>query len=529
MQGHYARLFESAQELSSGGGNLVFTGDDDDPETVETLAKMGYADPKMVTATVRGWHFGRYAATRSTIARERLTELTPPLLEALAATDNADMAFLAFDKLIQKLPTGVQLFSLLVSQPRLLHLIAQITGAAPKLSDTISRRPRVLDALLEPAFFQTTPSGADLQERLAAHFADARSYEDALDRARAFGQEQKFLIGVRVLTGSISVADAGAAYSRLAQTLVAGLFARVGAEFEKIHGRIAGGAAAIVGMGKLGGREMTAASDLDLMLLYDADPLAESTGGERPLPASQYYARMTQRLITALSAPTAEGSLYETDFRLRPSGNKGPIAVSLAAFETYQAEDAWTWEHMALTRARVVAGPDDFAARVEAAIRRALTRPRDADRLAADVRAMRWRIEDAKGSPSPWEMKQAPGGLIDIEFIAQYLMLRHGAARPEIFSTTTPLALGRLRAAGILDPGAAETLEAASSLYQGATQILRLAIDGAFRPADAPRGLTELLLRIGDSPDLSHLEALLAETQKKTRQIFIQIVGPVSA
>ncbi len=527
VQGHYARLFESAPQLSSTGGNLVFTGDDDDPGTIETLARMGYKDPKMVTATIRGWHFGRYAATRSTVARERLTELTPLLLEALAATENADQAFLAFDKLIQKLPAGVQLFSLLVSQPRLLNLIAAITGSAPKLSATISRRPRVLDALMEPAFFQSVPSQDELRARLEAQFAEARSYEDALDRARVFGQEQKFLIGVRVLTGSVSVAEAGAAYSRLAETLIAALFDVVSKEFEKAHGRILGGAAAVIAMGKLGGREMTAASDLDLMLLYEADPLAESVGGERALYAPQYYARLTQRLITALSAPTAEGFLYETDFRLRPSGNKGPIAVSLSSFVSYQAEEAWTWEHMALTRARVIAGPADFAERVEGAIRAALILPRSPEKLKTDALAMRRLLEKEKGSTNPWEVKQVAGGLIDVEFLAQYLLLLHGAERPEVFSTTTPDALERLRDAGLLDPGAAEALLPAYRLYQGLLQLLRLAIDGAFRPADAPRGLAELLLRVGDSPDLSHLEALLTETEKKTRDIFVGVVGPV--
>jgi glutamate-ammonia-ligase adenylyltransferase len=272
---------------------------------------------------------------------------------------------------------------------------------------------------------------------------------------------------------------------------------------------------------------MTAASDLDLMLLYDADPLVESVGGGRPLYAPQYYARLTQRLITALSAPTAEGLLYETDFRLRPSGNKGPIAVSLAAFVGYQAEEAWTWEHMALTRARVIAGPAEFTARVEAAIRAALTLPRSAEKLTTDALAMRRLLEKEKGSTNPWEVKQVAGGLIDIEFLAQYLMLLHGAARPEIFSATTPDALVRLRDAGLIDVGVAETLIGAYRLYQGLVQLPRLAVDGAFRPADAPRGLADLLLRLGDSPDLSHLEALLKETEKTTREIFVAVVGPV--
>ena len=527
VQGHYARLFEAAPELTTATGNLVFTGDDDDPETLETLAHMGYLSPKTVTETIRGWHFGRYAATRSTVARERLTELTPALLATLARTENADKAFLAFDKLVARLPAGVQLFSLLASQPRLLDLLAAIMGAAPKLAETISRRPRVVGALLEPGFFESAPGVEDLRQRLAAQFAESNSYEDALDRARIFGQEQKFLIGVRVLTGSLSVTEAGDAYTRLAETLIAGLFDRVALEFERAHGRIEDGVAAIVAMGKLGGREMTAASDLDLMLLYDADPLRESTGGERALPTAPYYARLTQRLITALSAPTAEGLLYETDFRLRPSGNKGPIAVSLGSFVDYQATEAWTWEHMALTRARVIAGPATFSERVDRAIRAALMHPRDPQKLRDDVLAMRRRLEQEKGSTNPWEVKQVAGGLIDIEFLAQYLMLREGPARPEIFSTTTPMALLRLRDAGALDPGAAETLIAASALYQGLTQLMRLAIDDAFRPADATRGLSDLLRRAADAPDLSSLEALLRETEKKTRDVFTRVVGPL--
>ncbi len=349
VESHYARLFEGAPELSTAGGNLVFTGDEDDPETLATLAQLGFERPRLVTESLRAWHFGRVPAMRSARARERLTELTPALLEALAATGAADEAFLAFDKFMNRLPAGLQLFSLLAANPHLLRLMATILGSAPKLSETISRRPRVVAALIEP------PSAGrdDLSLRFGAALAEARSYEDALDRARIFGQEQKFLIGARLLTMELTPAEAGLAYAHLADVAIRGLLQRVEEEFARRHGRIEGGAAAVVALGKLGGREMTAASDLDLMLLYDADPLTESRGGESSLSAAQYYARLTQRLISALSAPTAEGLLYEVDFRLRPSGNKGPIAVRLQAFEEYQAKDAWTWERMALTsRAR---------------------------------------------------------------------------------------------------------------------------------------------------------------------------------
>ncbi|BBU63502.1 glutamate-ammonia-ligase adenylyltransferase [Methylosinus sp. C49] len=524
VQSHYSHLFESAPQLSSQTGNLVFTGGEDDPGTLETLSRLGFAHPKTVTETIRGWHFGRYAATRSTKARERLTELTPALLEALAATENADQAFLAFDKLLAGLPAGVQLFSVLLANPTLLSLLTAITGAAPKLAATISRRPRVLDAVLEPAFFEHLPDEAELAAALARSLAETRSYEEALDAARVFGQEQKFLIGVRVLTGALSVAEAGLAYARLAERLIAALLPRVEAELARAHGRLEGGRACVVALGKLGGREMTAASDLDLMLLYDADPHAESDG-ERPLATPAYYARLTQRLISALSAPMAQGLLYEVDFRLRPSGSKGPLAVSLKAFEDYHAHEAWSWEHMALTRARVVAGASDFATIVEEAIGAALTRPRDVEKLRQDVADMRARLERDKPAKSLWDLKQAPGGLIDVEFIAQYLQLRHANAHPACLSTMTSTALERLSDFSLLDPNEAATLIEAARLYQSLTQLLRLSIDNDFDPAHAPRGLVELLLRGGEAVDIAHLEAQIVETQRATRTIFASILG----
>ncbi|MEJ1158028.1 bifunctional [glutamine synthetase] adenylyltransferase/[glutamine synthetase]-adenylyl-L-tyrosine phosphorylase [Prosthecomicrobium sp. N25] len=527
VQRHYARLFESAPQLSSGKGNLVFTGDDDDPGTIETLSRMGYARPSEVTAAIRAWHFGRYPATRSTVARERLTELTPALLEVLAATANADAAFLAFDRFVARLPAGIQIFSILVSNPRLLHLLAEIMGAAPKLAEILSRRPRVIDAVLEPAFFDTLPGEAELRARLDTYLAEASGYEEVLDRIRIFGQEQVFLIGVRILTGTLSVTQAGVAYATLAGLLVATVLRVVEAEMERVHGRVPGGAAAVVAMGKLGGREMTAASDLDLMLLYDYDPASDMSDGPKPLMAGQYYARLTQRLIAAISAPTAEGTLYAVDFRLRPSGNKGPVATRLSGFRDYHASEAWTWEHMALTRARVIAGPPAFAASVETAIRAALVRPRDLRKLKADVLEMRGLIEAEKGTRDVWDIKQAPGGLVDVEFVAQYLMLAAAARHPDVLSTNTALALAHLADRGLLDRGEAEVLIPAVRLYHHLTQVLRLALDGPFEPAKAPRGLLDLLARSNDMPDFKVLAATLTDTEAAVRAAFERLIGRV--
>ncbi len=520
VQGHYANLFEDAPTLSGGAGSLVFTGDDDDPETLETLTRMGYRQPKEVTAAVRAWHFGRIAATRSARAKERLTELTPVLLEALAETPSPDSAFNAFDQFVGRLPAGVQLFSLLWSNPHLLRLLAVILGTAPRLADLLQRRPRVFAALLEPDFFDKLPGRAALRRRLDESLADSTGYEDALDRARIFGQEQVFLIGVRILSGTVSAKDAGGAFTRLAEVLVDRLHGLAADHLAESHGTIATSDAALVAMGKLGGVEMTAGSDLDLILLYDYRGEEPQSDGRRPLPASQYYIRLTQRLVAALSAPTAEGKLYEVDMRLRPSGRAGPLATHLDGFAAYQSEEAWTWEHMALTRARVISGPEAFARRIDTVIARILATPRDEAKLKADIVDMRERIQREKGSKDPWDIKLVRGGLVDVEFIAQYLQLAHGPENPEILSQNTATALAACRKVGFLSGADAGILEPACELYHALTQVLRLCLDGPFDPKAAPRGLDHLLCQVADLPDLNRVEAHLRDTQTRVLAVF---------
>ncbi len=530
VQRHYGNLFEQSPALAATDGSLVFTGGDDDPGTLETLSRMGFQDPAAISSAIRAWHFSRYNATRSTVARERLTELTPTLLRALAATGRGDEAFRAFDRFVAGLPAGVQIFSLLASHPALLSLLSEILGGAvPRLAETLTRRPRVMDALIDPAFFGALPLADEIGRQIDTLFADARSYEECLDRARIVMQERNFLIGVRVLTNTATTLEASEAYADLADMVLDRLFARVAAELSEAHGVIEGGGAAIVAMGKLGGREMTAASDLDLMLLYDVpDPLALSNGA-RPLVAGQYYARLAQRLVTALSAPTAEGQLYEVDFRLRPSGNKGPLATSLPSFSAYQASDAWTWEHMALTRARVVTGDPRVAGKAREAIHTALVRPRDSRKLLHDVREMRGLLESEKTTGDLWDIKQAIGGLVDIEFIAQALMLRHASETPAILSTRTATALQNLTRAGFISAEGARVLARAEALYSALTQVLRLAQSGPFRPNEASTRLRNLLATTADLPSFSTLEAHLADTMAEVRAVFIELIGaPVS-
>ena len=373
VERRYAELFETAPELSTIKGNLVFTGDDEDPGTVETLTGLGYQRASEIIKIVKGWHYGRVPALQSAQARELLTELAPHLLKEFAQSGNPDEAMFAFDQFVSGLPAGIQLFAILNSNRALTSLLARILGAAPRLSDAIARRPHIFDGLIDPQFMNTVATKETLGPLLDADLERALNYESALDQARRFFSEQKFLIGIRYFGGSISTHQAGQAFSDLAEVMISSLLSRVQSEFEIRHGKIAGGKICILAMGRLGSRELTATSDLDLIFLYDHDEDSEQSDGEKPLATSQYFIRLTQRLITAMSAPTAEGLIYELDFRLRPSGKAGPLATHVDAFIKYQKSEAWIWESQALTRARPVAGDDEFCDFVGGKIRELLS------------------------------------------------------------------------------------------------------------------------------------------------------------
>ena len=524
VQGYYQVLFEDSPELSSAGANMVFAGETDDPGTLAALTAMGFTQPSSVLASVRGWHHGRYPAVRTPRARERLTEVQPLLIAAFGATADPDLAFSGFDRFLAALPEGVQLFSLLRANPNLLRLVADIMGTAPRLARVLSRRRRLLDAVLDPRTFGALPVRSDLETVIAAETPPSDDLQEVLDRARVVGQEQAFLIGVRVLTGTIHAGQAGSAYALLAECLIARLQEAVEAEMVRAHGRVPGGAAAIVAMGKLGGCEMTATSDIDLILVYDFDETALQSDGARPLAPSQYYARFTQRLVMALSAPTAEGQLYEVDMRLRPSGQKGPVATQLSSFKSYHDQEAWTWERLALTRARAVTGPASLQQAVEATIFDTLTRARDPAKIATDVRDMRQLIATEKGTGNIWDLKQVRGGLVDLEFIAQYLQLLHAPTHPEVLDQNTLAVFQKLGAAGLLSGADAEMLKAASRLLHDLGHVLRLCLDGPFDPATAPMGLKKLLAHAGHLPAFAALEPHLQETLAAVHAAYDRLV-----
>lgn len=524
VQRHYARLFETAPPLAEDSGSLVFTGTEDDPETLATLQKLGFRQASQMSEAIRAWHTGRFAATRLARSREMLTALMPALLRALSKTPNPDTAFTHFDNFLRGLPAGVQLFSMLYSNPGLLDLLAGISGTAPRMANYLSQNPTVLEAFIDPDFNKVLPGSNELRKSLEAALANARDYQDVLDFSRVWAREYRFRLSMRVLAGSATADEAGPAYAAIATGLVEALAPVAQAKVAERYGQMPGGSFATLAMGKLGSQEMSATSDLDLIMIYETVKENVVSDGAKDASPPSYYARICQQLISALTAPTAEGKLYEVDLRLRPSGNAGPIATSLPAFIQYQAGEAWTWEHMALTRARVISGPDALRQKINAAILKTLNRKRDRAKLTSDVLEMRARIEKEYPGSDPWELKYVRGGLVDIEFICQFLQLAHAHKSPDILHPHTRTSLARMAKARLIPSQLGDQLTAAIELNHNLTQVLRVCLEGAFKPDEATMGLKALLARAGAAPDFATLESQLRDSQSQVRDAFAALI-----
>ncbi len=528
----YARVFEAVQEPAGAGPTLDFTGVGDVPaETAAALERMRYREPMAIVAAVRGWQSGRLRALRSQRARELMREVLPGLLAALSRQAQPDQAFARFDAFMGRLPAGVQLLSMFQRNPALLDRVAAVLGAAPSLADYLARTPSALEGLMAP---EVLP---DIGRLMHARLADARALEDAIDIIRATVREENFAISVATMEGRMDADAAGFARSDLADAALGALLERVLADFAARFGTVRGGGMALVLLGKAGSREMMAGSDLDLMLIYDHPAGVTQSNGARRLPASQWFIRAVHAYVAALTAPDAEGPMFDVDMRLRPSGNKGPVAVSLAAFTRYHAQDAWTWERMALTRARVVAGPAKLRRQVEAAIRAAIAGA-DPDRVRPDAASMRARMLKELPPDGPWDVKLRPGGQVEVEFVAQTQQLLHAAAHPGLASPTTRTALANLRDAGLLDAADADLLIRADRIWRTVQGMLRItygrrpapALSDA--PADAP---ADALLRAcaaagfssTETIDLPTLHTTLDGLAQQVRTAFNRYVGQV--
>jgi [glutamine synthetase] adenylyltransferase / [glutamine synthetase]-adenylyl-L-tyrosine phosphorylase len=530
VRARYADVIERIPELGDAAdlaSDLDFRGVDAVPDgTRDAMLGLGFTNIERITQAVRGWQAGRVRAMRSERARELMARMLPTVLAALARQSQPDAAFGRFDMFLSSLPAGVQILSLFQRNPALLERVAAVLGAAPSLAEYLATHPGALDGLLAP---EEAPNiGRLLRPRLA----DARLLEEVIAIIRRSVREQEFSIAVATLEGRLDADSSGLRRAELADAALAALLGPVLSDFAQRFGRVRGGAMAVVALGKAGGREMMAGSDLDLMLVYDHPPEVTESRGARAVAASQWFVRACHAYIAAVTAPGADGQLYAVDMRLRPSGNKGPVAVSLSAFERYHDADAWTWERMALTRARVVAGPHQLRARAEAAILAAITVAGDRAHIRADAASMRARMLREMPPRGPWEVKLRPGGLVEVEFIAQVLQLIHGQDDPALYSPTTRVALDRLREAGHLSADDAALLIHADRVWRTVEGMLRLTV-GRAPPAELPEAGARPLLRAAtaagvDAADVPALRASLDGMAAAVRAALVRYIGEIT-
>ncbi len=525
VNGRYGELFSEAEPLSSHFGSLVFTGIEDDPETIRTLRRMGFDHPEQVSAAIRSWHHGRIPATRSERGRELFTRLVPRLLEALNETGTPQIAFTRFAVFFASLNAGVQIQSLFLANPKLFRAIVEIMGFSPRLANILARYPTSFDAMLDAGFFD--PLGEELDAIVAREVTREldrapNDLEAVMNALRRTVREQQFRIGMQILSGHLATDAAGAAYARLADACVSHLGPLCLEDIVRQAGAL-GGQVAVLALGKFGSQEMTATSDLDLMTIYlPDDPSAASA--VRGWAPETWFARFTQRLIAALSAPTHEGLLYEIDMKLRPTGAKGPVAVSLAAFENYYTKDADVWEFQALTRGRVVwASSADFADLVRLKVETVLRRPRLRAETAQEVLNMRALMEKERPAKGFWDFKLCIGGQVDCEFAAQYLQLIHAADGGPLRVGTLP-ALEAMKRAGLAPAAEIEALSAAWWVQQSLAQVMRVSLTGGEDPFNEPEAFQRKLARAVHTRRLDTLEKKLKDIRKRARTAFERVV-----
>ena len=500
--------------------------DETPPEIgVDALAELGFANPESAAEIINKWHVGRYRALRTERARRLITVCLTPLLEAFSHTREPDQALARFDNFVARLPAGVQIFSLFEANRSLFGLVARIMGTAPALADRLARNISLFDAVLDPDFYEPLPDADALAEDARTSLAIARDYQDALDAARRWLADRKFRLGVQILEGLIDVHDAGLALTNLADAVIGALLPWVEADFSRRYGGFAGAGLAVLALGKYGGRELSFASDLDMVLLYDANPDCPHSSGPKQISASQYFSTFGQHLITAITAMTGEGRLFEVDMRLRPSGSSGPLVVTLETFVTYQKENAWTWEHMALTRARILFAVPEFAERILEAVREVIARDRDKAELVVAVDDMRVRLDKEFGTSNPFSVKFARGGIVDIEFICQFLILREAHAAPELINPFLPKSIQKLAGIGALSNAEATQMREGYELMQTTQGLVRLTMGTRIGDADFPADLKSILARATGRKKFEALERDLIEGQKNVLAIYRRLIS----
>lgn len=524
VQGHYGLLFEAGTDEAP--APLAFGPGEAEPATLAGLERLGFREAERAHGIVRDWHLGRHGALRGGRAREILSDFLPALLKALGGTPDPDAALLTLDRAFARMPAAAELLAILRSHERLRGLFADLLGASPRLADTVGRSPHVLDAVLEPDFIAPVSGPEALAHQYRALVGEPATHEEFLDRCRDAGRRMGFVTGARLVSGLITPAQAGHAYAAIAEAAIGLVLAAETRRFAEEHGSVPRGRCCVLALGRLGSRQLTAASDLDLVFLYDFDAEDRMSDGPRPLDAVVAYNRLAQRVVAALTVPTRRGRLYQVDLRLRPFGSHAPPAVQMKGFTAYYAQgaEAETWEHMALTRARIVAGDASLAAEVGRSITEVVTRPRDPAALCAEAGAMRALVTKERGYAGPHDLKLAPGGLFDLDFLAQTLILAGNLT--DCLGLDAGSVLHRTGERGLIPPEAAESLVQAYAVLDAAAHWQRLTLEDPATPP--PPNAARRIAHAMNLPDARALAAELRQQRRSARASMAALKGLVA-
>jgi len=517
-------LMRDTNQTGDYDSSLSFPQDQFHPETIKAIIDAGFNDAKKIYKMIQNWQIGRYRACRTERARTILRQLMPDILTTFGSHDDPDSALMKFDDFLSKLPSGVQLFSFINAHPWLLDLLAQITGIAPFLSNQLSKNPLLLDSVLNAEAFRNNSALENLKDSLEEQLKTALDFQDILDISRKWVNEGKFQVGLQILKGNTDVIDFARTLSDIAEISLNAILEEVRKDFSNKHGIIENSSICILAMGKLGGHEFTTTSDVDMVLIYDAEDMNALSNGKKQLTVNHYYTRLSQNFINSVTALTSEGKLYEVDMRLRPSGTAGPVAVYVESFNDYQTGRAWTWEHMALTRGRVIAGSEKLKKKIERGILKILShKGRDQNNLLHEVSKMRKRLVDNFATNNIWAMKHIRGGIIDVEFICQYLLLKHGATKPEILVKNTLEQITILFKCKIIEKEIATELYKATHILQSIQAMLRLCLGNIANNEEKPYALLlTLSKRLKRKPD--EIETLILENQNFIHNLYYEIV-----
>ena len=530
VERHFDNLFKGSDPVSLAQGPLVFTGVEDDPATLVTLERLGFKEGPVICDVIRQWHRGQLKATETETERELLTKVIPDLLVAFSDSGDPDAAFLEFAELIGRLPDGARIFALFRHNPRVLAELAKLLARAPRLSKRLARFPDLISTLIIP------PSNRRLKldQGLAAEFkhsvVDTQPYENWLLNAQRWTSRQRFLVSLQLLNGHLKPSVAARHYTSIAQTVLSAVYNRVWTEFVNQHGKIANAEHCVLGLGRLGSRQMTSTSDLDLVFLYRivGNQKDHVSDGPDPLPLQTYFTRFSQKVVSALGSHSFEGQLYDVDLRLRPSGNAGPVTIEWGSFTQYQYSTAETWETIALLKARPIAGVMSFRKIIQRGLKKIVDKPRPPEKLRADIISLKQRIDQATRDDSLWDLKYGNGGIMDIELIASGLFL----SNIDRFSSTnrenTLETLKKLRRKRLLNTTQFRDLSTVYSLLQQLSQIIHIAYETPPTSSILTQGVKTALCRRLSFRSFESLEKRLTALKGKTTQHFNDLIGDIT-